>query len=82
MTMKPVQVTADMGLGKAPEKVRLEVTQGPHTLRSADVDPASPSAVFQVDDGDYVASATSLVPHGTPATAVFAVPRAVRITNL
>lgn len=80
--MKPVQVDAEMGPGKAPEKVRLEVTQGPHTLRSADVDPASPSAVFQVDDGDYEARATSLIPVGSPVTTVFAMPRAVRVTNL
>lgn len=66
--------------GKPPEAVRLAVQQGPHMLRSADVDPKNPSATFDVDEGDYVASAQSLVPHGTEATAVFAVPMAVRVS--
>ncbi len=78
--MKPVKITAEMGPGDAPEKVRIEVTQGPHTLRTADVDPANPTAVFQVDDGDYVARAQSLVPHGTEVTAVFAVPLRVTVS--
>lgn len=79
--MRTVKVQAEMGEGKPPEKVRLEVTQGPHTLRSADVDPAAPAAEFDLDDGDYTASAQSLVPHGAAATAVFAVPAAVRVTQ-
>lgn len=76
--MKTVKIEAEMSEGTPPEKVRLEVTQGAHTLRTADVDPGKPAAEFEMDDGDYVARATSLVPHGTPATAVFAVP--VRVT--
>lgn len=78
--MTTVKVEADMSDGEPPAAVRLEVTQGPHTLRSADVDPVAPTAVFDVDDGDYAARAQALVPHGTPVTAVFAVPTAVRVT--
>jgi len=78
--MKTVKVKAEMSDGAAPAAVRLEVTQGPHTLRSADVAPDAPEATFEMDDGDYVASAVSLVPHGTPVTAVFAVPDRVTVS--
>jgi hypothetical protein len=77
--MARIKVQADMSEGTPPEKVRIEVTQGPHTLRSADVAPGD-ATTFEMDDGDYVASAQSLVPHGAPATSVFAVPSAVRVT--
>ncbi len=83
---KKLEVKATLGEGEAPAGVRLEVTQGPHTLRSADVPLAAgertASAEFDVDDGDYEARATALVPHGTPATAVFAVPERVVVTAI
>lgn len=81
--MQRIKIEADMSTSaQPPEAVRLEVKQGRHTLRTADVDPAHPAAEFDVDDGDYVASAQSLMPHGTAATAVFSVPMAVRTTVL
>ncbi len=95
ITMRKIQVTAEMSAGNAPDKVRLEVRQGPHTLRSEEVDvvpadtaAAQPGAVstavakttFELDDGDYVAAATALVPHGTATTAIFAVPVVVRVS--
>ena len=78
---KKIKIEADLSDGEKPAAVRLEVTQGANTLRSADVAPGA-AAEFDVDDGDYEARATALVPHGTSATAVFAVPTAVRVTVL
>ena len=79
--MAKVKITAELSpAAPLPEAVRLEVTQGPHTLRSVDVPADAPEAVVDLDDGDYTVRATALVPHGTPAEAALAVPVRVVVT--
>lgn len=78
--MQKIRVEAEMSSGTPPDAVRIEVSQGAHVLRSADVSPQHPGETFDVDDGDYLASAVSLVPYGTEATAVFAVPMRVTVS--
>lgn len=76
--MEAVTVQAEMGEGDAPAAVKITVTQGAVLIREAEVPADNPQATFEMDPGDYVVHAQSLVPHGAPADAVFAVP--VKVT--
>ena len=79
MTKQRIKAEAKLSEGAAPAGVQIDVVQG-GVLQSAVAPADEPSASFDLDPGDYEARATALVPHGAPATAVFAVPIAVRVT--
>jgi hypothetical protein len=80
MANQKITVTPTMSEGEPPEAVAIAVTQGPHPIQGAQVLPGE-GAAFDLEPGDYQVTATSLVPHGTPADAMIAVPVALVITG-
>jgi hypothetical protein len=79
MAKQQVTVTPTMSEGEPPAAVAIAITQGEHHIASAQV-PPSAGATFELDVGDFQARATALVPHGTPAEAMIAVPVALVVT--